>query len=182
MSWEGGRYGQRPSDEPHGFALAARRAGALLGVLSGSCLFLMMLMTFADVIGRYVFSAPIRGAYELTELLLAVAVFGVLPSVTLRRNHVSTGLFDSVLRGRARHAADLVVHLAGSVACVVASYALTLQAGQQIRLGTATSVLALPTAPIVIFISVMAAIAALILALFSLVALRALVSSGPSLR
>ena len=42
-------------------------------------LFAMMALTFVDVIGRYVVNSPLLGAYELTEVLLALVVFGAVP-------------------------------------------------------------------------------------------------------
>lgn len=176
MTRTGDRDSMQSGGDADPFVRVGRRAGMVLGFVSGLCLFVMMLMTFVDVIGRYILAAPIRGAYELTELMLAVVVFGVLPAVTLGRNHVSTGLFDAALRGKARLAVDLFVHLAGMLACGTASYALALQARQQMSLGTATSVLGLPTAPIVVFIAAMTAISALILALLATGSLRALLA------
>ena len=35
----------------------------------------MMLLTFVDVVARYLFNRPIRGAFEVTELLLLVLIF-----------------------------------------------------------------------------------------------------------
>ena len=41
-------------------------------------LFLMMAITFVDVIGRYLFNAPIFGAAEMIQFLLAGTVFSGL--------------------------------------------------------------------------------------------------------
>ena len=40
-----------------------------------SFLVAMMLLTTADVIGRYFFNRPIAGAYELTEFIMVIVVF-----------------------------------------------------------------------------------------------------------
>ena len=44
----------------------------------------MVLLTFADVIGRRFFNAPIYGAHDLTEHLMAIIVFSGLPVASLR--------------------------------------------------------------------------------------------------
>ena len=44
-----------------------RRADAILGVAASAILLAMMLLTFVDVVARYVFSRPVRGAFEVTE-------------------------------------------------------------------------------------------------------------------
>jgi len=40
-----------------------RHADALLGVAASVILLLMMALTVVDVVGRYVFSRPLRGAF-----------------------------------------------------------------------------------------------------------------------
>ncbi len=48
----------------------------------------MMLLTVADVVLRGLFNAPIRGVYELVELLLAYTFFVALPAVFLRDENI----------------------------------------------------------------------------------------------
>jgi TRAP-type C4-dicarboxylate transport system permease small subunit len=68
-----------------------------LGYLAAAVLFALMLLTCADVAGRYFFNAPIWGGFEVTEMLLAALIFAGLPLVTLRNEHVTVDLFDAVL-------------------------------------------------------------------------------------
>ena len=63
------------------------------GLLSGGALFAIMVLTFADVGGRKFLDNSIPGSLELTELLMVVVIFGALPLVSLRGEHV---LFDSL--------------------------------------------------------------------------------------
>ena len=58
-----------------------RHADALLGVVASAILLAMMLLTVVDVVARYVFSRPLRGAFEVTELMLLVLIFAGLPLV-----------------------------------------------------------------------------------------------------
>lgn len=53
-------------------SLLARCEAALVGVAVIATA-MMMLLTSADALGRYIFNAPIMGAYELTEKYLMVA-------------------------------------------------------------------------------------------------------------
>ena len=50
-----------------------------LGAAAAVLLFGLMGLTTADVIGRYVINSPLRGAFEITELLLLTLVFAGLP-------------------------------------------------------------------------------------------------------
>ena len=51
----------------------------------------MMLLTVADVALRGAFNRPLRGVYELVELLLAGTFFLALPAVFLRDEHIVGG-------------------------------------------------------------------------------------------
>jgi TRAP-type transport system small permease protein len=61
------------------------------------CLAAMMLLTVADVTLRAAFNTPIRGTYELIELLLACAFFAALPAVFLREEHIIVDVIDSLV-------------------------------------------------------------------------------------
>ncbi|WP_425089038.1 TRAP transporter small permease [Stappia sp.] len=74
-----------------------RLAASLPLRLAAGCLFVMMVLTFGDVIGRSVLSAPIPGAAELTELLLAAVVFLAMPATCLFERHISVDLLDGFL-------------------------------------------------------------------------------------
>ena len=56
----------------------------------------MMLMTVADVTLRATFNSPIRGVYELVELLLAYTFFIALPAVFLRDENIIVNIIDDL--------------------------------------------------------------------------------------
>lgn len=77
-----------------------RLVDRLRGPLEGAMilmLFLMISLTFADVLGRKLFSKPVFGAHDLTEHLMALIVFGGLPLLTAQRGHLCVDLFDRYL-------------------------------------------------------------------------------------
>lgn len=51
-----------------------RRLEKGLHILACTALFLLMLLISADAAGRYLFNAPVEGAYEITELYLMIAI------------------------------------------------------------------------------------------------------------
>ena len=63
-----------PNPAPRAHAL-----DRLLGGLSALPVALIMVLTFADVLGRYVFSSPLRGSVELIEYAMALVIFTALP-------------------------------------------------------------------------------------------------------
>jgi TRAP-type C4-dicarboxylate transport system permease small subunit len=76
--------------------LIDRTMAPALGGFAALVLFAMMLLTCADVVGRYFLSRPIFGAFELTEMLLAALIFAGLPLVTLRNEHVTVDVLDPI--------------------------------------------------------------------------------------
>jgi TRAP-type C4-dicarboxylate transport system permease small subunit len=55
-------------------------------------LFLMGLLTTADVIGRYVFLKPILGNSEIQELMMVVIIFLAMGYCTLKARHASADI------------------------------------------------------------------------------------------
>ena len=72
----------------------------LLGVAAGVLLFCMMSVTFVDVVLRYIFNAPLRGSFEVTELMLVVLIFAALPLVSRREEHVVMDFLDRYIGPR----------------------------------------------------------------------------------
>ena len=66
----------------------------LCGWLAGISLAAMMLVTVADVVLRAVFNKPIRGTFEIVELLLACTFFLALPAAFLRDEHIVVDVID----------------------------------------------------------------------------------------
>ena len=84
--------------------------------LASLALFVLMAMTFADVILRSAFNAPIEAATELTRLLMAVIVFSALPMISFRDHHISVDLLDGLFaRFRLSRVRDVVISLACGV-------------------------------------------------------------------
>lgn len=66
----------------------------ILTVLSAVTLLAMMALTSTDVIARYIINRPIRGAFEITELLLVCLVFLSMPLACRAGTHVEVELID----------------------------------------------------------------------------------------
>ncbi len=94
-----------------------RRFEMVLMFVVGTAIFLMMAITFVDVVGRYAFNAPIPGGFELIEFLMPLSIFSGLPIITRRRTHIIVSILDGWFRGRVGDVRRLVVD-AGSLAVV----------------------------------------------------------------
>lgn len=74
----------------------------VIGTMAGVALLAMMVLVFADVIGRYVLGSPIAGAYQLGSILMVVLLFSSLPIVTIREAHLTVGFTEGQFKGRAK--------------------------------------------------------------------------------
>lgn len=83
----------------------------LSALLAAVALFAIMLLTFLDVIGRKLLSHSITGSLELTELLMVVVIFGALPLVSERGEHVVFDSLDALLPEGVRRLQHAAVHL-----------------------------------------------------------------------
>lgn len=68
----------------------------IFGLIAAVFLAAMLLLTVADVVLRATFNLPIRGVYELVELLLAGTFFFALPCTFLRDENIIVNSIDDV--------------------------------------------------------------------------------------
>ena len=139
-----------------------RRADAVLGVAASAILMGLMCLTFADVVARYVFNRPLRGGFEVTELLLLVLIFAGLPLVSHADEHVTMDFIDRLLRGRARLWLRRMVNLLVAALMFFMSWQVVIKARRISSYGDATDVLRIEYGPFVYFSAAMIALAGLI--------------------
>lgn len=149
-----------------GASEGARSSAWLYGALKATVatvLFAMAAITFVDVIGRYVFNAPIPGTFEIVGLLLGVVTFSALPLVTRDQAHITVDLFDSFIKGGFRKVRQFVI-LAGSAA-VTAFFAerLLATAIDEYRADYVTEYFGITRAPLLIVLSLLCLVTCLIL-------------------
>ena len=79
--------------------------------LAAAVLFVLMFMTFADVVLRSVADNPIESATELTRFFMAIMVFAALPMVSWRGNHIVVDLMDPLFSRRLARLRDILIDL-----------------------------------------------------------------------
>jgi TRAP-type C4-dicarboxylate transport system permease small subunit len=84
--------GARPTD-PVGRALL--QTSKALAIIGGLICGLLALMVTISVTGRYLFSAPIRGDYDLLAIFTGVAIFTFLPYCQMVRGNVIVDFFTN---------------------------------------------------------------------------------------
>ena len=74
-------------------------------------LFLLMVMTFADVMLRSAFNNPIESATELTRLFMAIIVFSALPMVSWKGDNIIVDLLDPWFSPRVAQVRDCIIDI-----------------------------------------------------------------------
>ena len=121
----------------------------LCGLLAGIALFSIMLLTFLDVGGRKLLSNSITGSLELTELLMVVVIFGALPLVSERGEHVVFDSLDSILPAALRKLQRALVHLLCAVMLIALGWLMWKTGGEFLATGETTAQLKILKAPFI---------------------------------
>jgi TRAP-type C4-dicarboxylate transport system permease small subunit len=135
-----------------------RQADAVLGIAASLLLFGMMVLTFFDVVGRYLLNRPIRGAFEITELALLVLIFAGLPLVSHADEHVTMDFIDRLLPERARVGWVRAMHAACAAIMFFLAWQTWIKAGKIAGYGDTTDVLRIAVGPFVYFMTAMIAL------------------------
>jgi TRAP-type C4-dicarboxylate transport system permease small subunit len=138
-----------------------QRIDAVLGIAASVLLFGMMLLTFADVVARYLLNLPIRGAFEVTELTLLVLIFAGLPLVSRADEHVTMDFIDRVLTPAARRVLVRFVHAVCAAIMFFLTWQVWIKAGKIYGYGDTTDVLRIAVGPFVYFMDAMIALTGL---------------------
>ncbi len=139
----------------HPPALKKRRTfSTCLSYIGNFALAAMMLLTTADVIGRYFLNSPVLGAYEITEYLMLIMVFSFLALAQSARVHINVDIVFNRLPARLQHILERFNHLV----CLLMMLLVTWMSLQRIwelkKTGEASVLLKIPDYPFAAFLVV----------------------------
>ena len=134
----------------------------MLGIAASALLFGMKVLTFFDVVGRYLLNRPIRGAFEITELGLLVLIFAGLPLVSHADEHVTMDFIDRILPQRFARAWIRVVHAICAAIMFFLAWQVWIKADRIAGYGDTTDVLRILLGPFVYFMAAMTALTAVV--------------------
>jgi len=107
-------------------------------------LFLLMILTSADVFMRYLFNRPIKGTFELTELMMVVTVFFALAYTESKKGHVSVELVIERLPQRSQAVIDALTSLLSLIIISVIVWQGFLFAHETMLSGEHSAILGIP--------------------------------------
>jgi TRAP-type C4-dicarboxylate transport system permease small subunit len=106
-----------------------------------------------DVVARYVFNRPLRGAFEVTELTLVVLIFAGLPLVSFTDEHAVMDFIDRLLGRRGQRRLDRVVQAANGAFMLLLAWLVWRKANTIWAYRDATDVLRILYGPFVYFMA-----------------------------
>lgn len=141
-----------------GLHTALSRLVGFLEVFAGVVIAIMMVLTFIDVIGRYVFNEPIFGASELISALLALAIFAGLGVANARDDHIVVELMDHQVRRHFPFFYDVVIQLFSIGVMALIAFVLLEMAVETLHQNARTYVIEMPLFWIAGSVSALAAV------------------------
>lgn len=130
------------------------------GLLSAIGLFAIMWLMLFDVTGRKFFNNSIPGALEMTEILMVIVIFGALPIVSWRGEHVVFDSLDALIPRRFKRLQHRIVSLVGAGLFAFLAMQLVRRAERFAEYHEVTAYLQLPMAPVAWTMAVLLAVTA----------------------
>jgi len=133
--------------------------------IAAVALFGMMMITVVDITGRYVFSKPISGAWELVSFTLVGASAFALGYCQIRKGHIRVDFLLKRFPGKMQEALTILANFLGLAAFSVMCWRVVLymQYYLSITKGNATDTLHIPLYPFVLVLAIGTGMLALVL-------------------
>jgi len=119
----------------------------------------LMFLTVADVVGRYMVGivpgfGPVPGTFELTELMLAIAVLTAIGYTQVKGEHISIDLVISIFPPRVRAIIDTITDFLSLVIFVLVTWQTLKYAQLLYTSNDVSAVLRLPVYPFLIIAAI----------------------------
>jgi TRAP-type transport system small permease protein len=132
------------------------------GLMAAMALFSLMWLTLIDVSGRKFLNHSVPGGLELTEILMVVVIFGALPLVSWRNEHVVFDSLDAYIPQWLKGVQARAVHLVCAGTFAFLAYLMTTRAQRFAEYGDTTVHLQLSISPIAWLMSALLLITGLV--------------------
>lgn len=149
------------------------------GLMAAMALFAIMWLTLIDVSGRKFLNHSVPGGLEMTEILMVIVIFGALPLVSWRSEHVVFDTLDGVTPDWIRSIQARIVHLICAGAFVMLGYLMTTRADRFSEYGDITVHLQLPLSPVAWLMAALLFITAMVHLLFAFVPSKSIEGAHP---
>ncbi|MEO8279740.1 MAG: TRAP transporter small permease [Ideonella sp.] len=139
-----------------------KRLESLFATVASLALFTMMILTFADVVGRKFFNHSLTGAVELTEIFMSLMIYFALPLASLAGEHIVFDLLDRVLPRTLLHWQKVISHALTAAILLGAAWIVSQRAGRTMEFGDMTATLEIKLWPFQYLIAAMLIVTAFV--------------------
>ena len=146
----------------------ARWLALALNLLASVTLFALMIITCVDVVGRYVFSNPLTGSTELTEMALCILIFAAFPVISWRDEHIVVDMLDRSTPPFVHLVRTLVLNLVSAAALYFIGERIFTLGNRSLRNGEVSEYLSIPLGWTINFIAAMCWLSAIVLLTFGM--------------
>jgi TRAP-type transport system small permease protein len=137
MAMATGRKGSSFQDIVGRVAGAVNRIGVFFALV-------MMVLTTADVVLRYLFNSPITGVFELTEFMMLILVGFGLAYTQLKKDNIYVEILANRFSARVQAALDVFSYLLGFIIFALIAWQCILNGNKQILRHIVSGTLGLP--------------------------------------
>tara|TARA_R110000787_G_scaffold17975_8_gene55561 strand:+ start:416 stop:928 length:513 start_codon:yes stop_codon:yes gene_type:complete len=137
----------------------------VLTLASSLALGVLLVVTFAGVVMRYAFNAPILGNNEIIEMASVVLVMLAMPSAAQKGLHIRVDVFDGMIGAFGRFAGDILARGISIYLLALLGWRSWGKLADAAEYGDATNMLSLPLWPFYGLLVLGAALYALVLAI-----------------
>jgi len=123
---------------------AIARITRLLAIGGGVLMLVAVSITLVSVIGRYGFSAPLPGDYEMVELVCAVGIFLFFPYAHATGSNIVVRFFTVKLSERKRRALDLANEIVFTAVAALLAWRLGIGFVEKFHSGESTMLIRVP--------------------------------------
>ena len=137
------------------FDIVSRRLSwfsAVLAYVGAFSLFVIMCLTTADVVGRYIFNRPITGVFELTEYLVLILIFSFIGYAQSRKSHVAVDLVIGKIPQKIKVLIDIGNHAVCLILMILITWMGVEKAFELRAVGEASPNLQIPAYPFAFFL------------------------------
>ncbi len=141
---------------------------AWCGGISALALFALMWVTVVDVTGRKFFNNALPGGLEMTETLMVMVIFGALPLVSWRSEHVVFDTLDAFTSWGFKRWQGRFIHAVSAGAFAFCADLMLVRAARFAEYGDVTEHFRMPLYPVAQIMAVLLIITALVHVLLAL--------------
>lgn len=138
-----------------------RRVERAVALATAALLVSLMLITVADVLGRYAFNRPLAGAAEWAELAMGLMIYGGLFQAATRSEHIRIDLLDHLWRPAVMRYVTSLCRIAAALLLLFMAWRLWVKGRELAEFGDVSSYLGVPLGPMAFAMAAAAVLAAI---------------------